>query len=324
MNEFLLSDESVNSHKMVVRTSGIDISRFKLNPVMYYNHDREQGVIGRWVDLRFADDKLYGTPEFDKNHSLGHEIARQVEAGFIRAASIGIEVLQQEGQIVTQCELKEVSICDIPANKNALQLYLADNAVSCEQYVALKARMEHISHSEIQYIRKLLKLPEGASVADIIKAIEGITGPLPGSSDKILKMALSDGLITKLQYDEIRPVVLDDPLRASKYVSGKREAFEQNFEKEFHWFCNNNERRLIYHDRKEIMPLAKSNFAAFKAFVERMPEFKRVVDMIREAKEKCVSSQWTLTDYRKQDPAALMRDPVLYKELLDEYKNTKK
>lgn len=326
MNEFLLSDESVNSYQMIVRTAGIDISRFEHNPVMYYNHDRSQGVIGRWRNLRIADDRLYGTPEFDENHKLGREIARQVEAGFIRAASIGIEVLQQEGQVVTRCELKEVSICDIPANKNALQLYFADKAVSCEQYAALRERMEQISHSEMERIRQLLRLPAGAPVAEIIEVIEDLVKPLPESSEKILKMALSDGIITKLQYEEIKPLVLDDPLKASKYISGKRKAFEDNFEREFWTFCNNNDRRLRYHrDWRALMPLAKSNFAGFKAFVECLPEHKRITEMIHDAKHGGTPGELhrTLDDYRKNDPAALMRDPALYRRLLDEYRQTK-
>lgn len=277
MNEFLLSDESVNSHQMIVRTAGIDISRFELNPVMYYNHDRGQGVIGRWVDLRFADNKLYGTPEFDKNHRLGRDIARQVEAGFIRAASIGIEVLQQEGPVVTRCELKEVSICDIPSNKNALQLYFADKAVNCEQYAALRECVEQVSCAEMERIRQLLRLPASAPVSGIIEAIEGLVKPLSENSEKILKMALSDGIITKLQYEDIKPLVLDDPLKASKYISEKRKTFEDNFEKEFWTFCNNNTRRLRYHRNwRDLMPLAKSNFAGFKAFVESLPEHKMV------------------------------------------------
>lgn len=48
MKEFLLSDESLNSHGTVVMTDGIRLDRFLANPVMFYNHDESKGVVGRW------------------------------------------------------------------------------------------------------------------------------------------------------------------------------------------------------------------------------------------------------------------------------------
>ena len=39
MKEFLISDESTNSYGFAVLTSGINLERFKKNPVMYYNHN---------------------------------------------------------------------------------------------------------------------------------------------------------------------------------------------------------------------------------------------------------------------------------------------
>ena len=71
MKEFLLSDKSLNSHGLIIMTEGIDMTRFLENPVMYYNHDRERGVIGKWINLRKENSKLYGTPVFDEKQELG-------------------------------------------------------------------------------------------------------------------------------------------------------------------------------------------------------------------------------------------------------------
>jgi hypothetical protein len=48
----------------MVVTGGINLSGFMKNPVMFYNHDRERGVIGKWENLRSGEKKLYGTPLF--------------------------------------------------------------------------------------------------------------------------------------------------------------------------------------------------------------------------------------------------------------------
>jgi hypothetical protein len=66
--------------------------------------------------------------EFDK------ELAGKVERGIVNAASIGITILEvstdasllKEGQTfptVTKCLLREISLCDIPSNKNAVRLF---------------------------------------------------------------------------------------------------------------------------------------------------------------------------------------------------------
>lgn len=44
MREFLLSDESLNSHGSIIMTDGIRLDRFLANPVMFYNHEQ-----GKWI-----------------------------------------------------------------------------------------------------------------------------------------------------------------------------------------------------------------------------------------------------------------------------------
>jgi len=89
--EFVLSDETKNSYGFKVMTNGINLSRFRQNPVMYYNHDREAGVIGQWDNVRIDGKRLLGTPIFDLNDPLGAKVAKQVADGFLKGASIGID-----------------------------------------------------------------------------------------------------------------------------------------------------------------------------------------------------------------------------------------
>lgn len=90
-NKFTVLDETFNSYGSVVLTSGINIARFQRNPIMLYMHDRDKGVIGRWENITKEGDKLTAEAVFDDATELGAKVKHQVESGFLRSASIGIE-----------------------------------------------------------------------------------------------------------------------------------------------------------------------------------------------------------------------------------------
>ena len=64
---------------------------------------------------------------FDENNPRGKEVKERVDGGFLRSASIGLSVLNYERiagvDTVTDCELTEESIVDIPSNRNAVKLF---------------------------------------------------------------------------------------------------------------------------------------------------------------------------------------------------------
>ena len=152
----VLTDSSINSYGYRVLTEGGRLDRFLKNPIMLYMHMRDEGsdvwgnykAIGHWKDLKVEDDTITAEPVFDKCDELSKMVAAKFEAGTFRAASIGIKVITtssdksvvlpgQTRETVTEWELMEASIVDIPANGNAVRLY--DNASS----VALAAGMEN-------------------------------------------------------------------------------------------------------------------------------------------------------------------------------------
>jgi len=138
----ILSDSSLNRYDYRVLTEGIQLDAFKKNPVMLYMHLRDEGspywgnykAIGHWEDIQVDGDELSAIPVFDKVDDLSKEVAAKYEAGTFSAASIGIRILAtsankehlvpgQTRETVTECELMEASIVDIPANANAVRLY---------------------------------------------------------------------------------------------------------------------------------------------------------------------------------------------------------
>lgn len=146
--KFICSDESINCYGFRVLTTGIKLDSFKKNPVGFLNHNtggsfwgtdpNYSGPIIRWDDISKEEDSLIATPVFDLNDDLGKKVHDKVESDFIRAASIGFRIIETSedpslmlpGQIhptVTKCELIEISVVDLPANKNALALFDVDN-----------------------------------------------------------------------------------------------------------------------------------------------------------------------------------------------------
>ena len=138
----ILSDSSLNRYGYRVLTSGLNIENYKKNPILLYMHFRDEGspiwgnykAVGHIEDLQINGDELSGIPVFDKVDDLSREVSAKYEAGTFSAASVGIRIIStsankdlllpgQTRETVTESELMEVSIVDIPANANAVRLY---------------------------------------------------------------------------------------------------------------------------------------------------------------------------------------------------------
>lgn len=124
---FILCDGSrVNSYGFRTDLAGMDMERFKANPVMLYFHDSFE-VIGRWENLRVEDGKLLADAVFDTEDEYGKKIAGKVERGFLKGCSMGIRVMEMKEidgvGTATRSELMEVSVCSIPSDAGAVRLY---------------------------------------------------------------------------------------------------------------------------------------------------------------------------------------------------------
>ena len=193
---FILSDESVNSYGFRVLTSGISLERFKKNPVMLWCHTRSWSdksdtilPIGVWENLRVEDGKLLGDTHFDMDDPFAAKIANKVEKGFIKACSVGIEILErsdapehvvfgQTRMTVTRCILNEVSIADIPANANAVSLYddkgniIELTAESADYTIGLINNSNSQNQKNMKVIALKLGLSENATEAEILAKVQ--------------------------------------------------------------------------------------------------------------------------------------------------------
>ena len=141
---FILTDNSINAYGFRVLTEGINLARFKKNPILLWMHYRDEGTdrwcdykpIGHWEDIVYDKDNgtLSAVPYFDLTDDLSKQICSKVEEGTINATSIGFRIIEtsedkkyllpgQTRATVTKSEIMECSLVDIPANANAVRLY---------------------------------------------------------------------------------------------------------------------------------------------------------------------------------------------------------
>jgi HK97 family phage prohead protease/HK97 family phage major capsid protein len=131
---FVLSDETVDRMGEVITATGWNLDDFKRNPIALFNH-RSDFPIGRWHDLAIKDGKLKGRLELAPARTSPRidEIRKLVEAGILRAVSVGFQASKKEPidekadtffgpfRYLKQ-ELVECSLVSVPANPNALAL----------------------------------------------------------------------------------------------------------------------------------------------------------------------------------------------------------
>lgn len=191
------SDESINSYGFWVKTKGIDLSQFLKNPVMFYNHERYNRMpIGRWENMKLEEDgSLTGEPIFDLNDPFAKQIADKFENNFLRAASIGIRILEESdvkedikpGQrlyTVSKCKLVEISICDIPSNDNALALYDEnDQIINLSMPTTLLKTIKNTI--QMTNLAKQFGLSETATETEMMAALQSLQNEKQNLSKKL-------------------------------------------------------------------------------------------------------------------------------------------
>ena len=289
VHTFLVSDESDNSHGFKVLTEGIDITQFEKNPIMLYMHERP-AIIGMWQNIRKEDGKLYADAVFDTESEKGGEVARQVEKGFLRGASIGITYQKEDlkNGVLEKCRLFEISIVDIGSNPNALKLY--DDTETVELY------FKDIIAQNI--IAEKLNLDD-RSYTNIIQHVEFLRNEF---------IKLSDWQKEVIEDREIETEALID-------IAVKRKAIPEHLrDLQKQAFANN------YYEAKKNLITAVFGTYPVKTF----SPIKEIEDARREAANRNGKSKrdWGLEEYRKFAPDELEKDPQLYQKLVDEaYKN---
>ncbi len=125
---FVASDEVEDRQGEIIMQDGWDLSGFKKNPIIQWAHNFDEPAIATAKKIGFktinGKKKLVFRPLFHRKTPMSNYIADLVEAGIIKASSVGFRPIKQDEDTYTKTELLEISFVNIPSNQNALALGL--------------------------------------------------------------------------------------------------------------------------------------------------------------------------------------------------------
>lgn len=306
-NSFVISDESVNSYGYIVKTDGIDTTAFERNPVMLYMHERKT-VVGRWENIRKEGDKLLADAVFDESTELGKTVKAQVENGFLRSASIGVDIIEDTVingiKTVTKSSLFEVSIVDIPSNKNALKLYRKGN----------RKRMTLETPQKVEDLRSeiisLLGLSDDVSDEDIIAEIQTLLN-VPDEASIEIENAVKAGFVESKDRGHFLTMARISPQTFHSFISGEKEKRKKAVFAAVDTALHN--RRIEYTQKDTFARVGcEMGLETLSLLLGGMSKVLKISEIL--SKDR---NGWTLTDYRKYAPDELRKNPRLYAELID-------
>ncbi len=203
---FVLSDSRrVNSYGFRIDLSGMDLSRFRSNPVMLYQHDPER-VIGRWEGLRIEKGRLLAEAVFDESDALAQEVSRKVEEGFLKGCSIGLMVRAMEEtdgeSVATRSELFEASIVSVPSDAGAVRLYDENHKILSAEALYMQFSITNPkNHEQMERIEQLeaTVAEQNSRIATLDSEVEHLRQEneqlLAERVEMLLRAAVDDGRI---------------------------------------------------------------------------------------------------------------------------------
>lgn len=308
---FVLSDESVNSYGFVVLTSGIDTAQFERNPVMLYMHNRDGNVIGRWENIRKEGKRLLGDAVFDDSTELAATVKKQVENGFLRCVSIGIEEIATEElngvQTVTKCRLIEISIVDIPSNSNAVKLYRRSGG-----YVYKLNDLDNEPFDDLKTaLISLLGLESTATEADILQAVKNALNEKE-TADTAVDDAILHGYIEKGQRNNFLLMARGNKAAFMAYIDAQRKAQEPEIKKLLQEAAGQG--KVLSCEAGIYQRIgAGMGVKTLKELLFTLRPAIKPTDLINHTKDR---ANWTLNDYRKFAPKELENNRELYARLV--------
>lgn len=283
---FILNDETkVNQKGFRILNSGLDLERFKSNPVILDSHNNDtKGVIGRWENIKIEGHLLTAEPVFDTNSEQGKKIAEQVKNGFLKGCSLGIDPISKDNFVVNDSgelilskgDIYEASIVAIPNNANALiRLYSSDAKMNDE------VEKEYLKPFSIN-AEKIQKLQ-----ADLNQS----------NTDRDLFKLKYEELLNEKNQEKITLgiQILNNALKAGKITAQMKPRFEN---------------------------MLKLDFEGTIAILEEMKGKQNLSSQILNTdndNKGLDKSKWKLDDYRKHAPLELRDNPNLYQRLVAEY-----
>lgn len=126
----VVSTPTVDRSGDVVEVGGIDLTAYRKNPVVLYQHDHDEPV-ARCVEIGLKEAALEAVVQFppEGTSAKADEVYGLIKAGVINAASIGFLPKEYSyidpkepwnGRRFSSCEMLEFSFVSVPCNPDAL------------------------------------------------------------------------------------------------------------------------------------------------------------------------------------------------------------
>jgi len=315
--QYVLSDSSVNEYGFRLLTTGYQLEAFQKNPIGYYMHRRDDGIVLKWEDLHVEDDKIVGVPVINLSNVRGEQTCDEAENGFLNAASVGhIVVLEystdkdmmlpgQTGPTITKWFNKECSLVDIPGNCNALSsLYDAnENVLNLLDLKIGAPVLKTIPQNLLRELRDILKTGEDTDENGLTLAVQDL-------AIQTEKLALEN----KSLWDEKK--VLLSQIESLNHVANKYEInalLDRALE----------DKRITIELRDKLAVDYASNAEGLKGLLGAMPAYRCITELLKSRQQDKTEAQWEWDDFEKNDAAGKKlkelkaNDPVRYKELFD-------
>ena len=257
---FVLIDETIVSHGYWVKVSGIDLTQFRRNPVMYWMHQRASSwdgqnqvlPIGRWENIKVETingvKSITADAVFDEKDEFALKIKSKVEGGFVKMASAGLKPISwsddkkdlkpgQTRATIVKSLLMEASIVDIGANKNAIRLFdehgLINLSENSNNYIP---KINNKSNkNSMKTIALKLGLNENATENEILAAIADMQVSLRDFENTMSQMKaeriaalLANDAVSDENRDDIKALAEVDFALAEKTVNLLKKSKKQN------------------------------------------------------------------------------------------------
>lgn len=289
---FVLCDGSVNnSYGFRTNVDGINLDRFKTNPVMLYGHDswNLDSVIGRWENIRVEGGKLMADAVFDVDTEKGKDVAGRVERGFLRGCSMGLRITKfveyEDEDVAEMSELVEASICAIPSDSNAVRLYDDNNKVITLEEMKLSFNNPNNNQEPMK------KEPEQSENTD--SRIVTLEAQVQQRDTEIAQLKATISEMKKESVESFLTAAVKD----GKITEGEKEGFA----------------KLAITDFDTVKSIIESKPAKASASLKSM-ELKHASPSSEDGREK-----WTYLEWMKKDPEGLKsmkaNDPERFSEL---------
>ena len=246
--KFILNDETkVNQKGFRILNAGLDLERFKANPVILGEHFNSiSGVIGRWINIQIEGHLLTAEAEFDLKSEMGKKVAQQVEDGFVRACSLGVDPITRDNFMVEPSgtlvlmrgEVYEASIVAIPNNAKALiKLFASTSTMTSEAENELfKQIKNHNPMNEILLSATAAYIALGYSEAKKLTANEVEAGILKLQAD--LDSVKTERDTYKEKYNQLNEAqkaekiqlaasLVDEAVKAGKIDATKKAEYQE-------------------------------------------------------------------------------------------------